>query len=223
MRHPTAPCLALALLVAGCTTESLERNQMGLYEPVVRGGREVKSVEKEPERQPDEEPEPDKGKRVEIPADVAEQFKQFAARKSTLFSDAVDVDMSMEPWLGMATFAISRDAVIRRDEKDDRRGVLTITLQRIPNVAPAMDSVPTVRFGDGLRIVGVDRVVLRFWKKESEERPSWFQALGAGKKAVYAVETDDPKRWEGKSVQVKAELHRAGDTYRFDWFAEGRP
>ena len=208
------------LALAGCTTETLERDQMGLYRSPSEIARST-SAQSEPEAEkPREEP---KGRVVTIPPEAAAKSKDFSDRKSTIFSDVVEVDLSREGWLALASFSISRDAVMRRDEEDPRRGVVTITLQRLPNVAAMQDSVPTVRFGDGLRVVGVDRVVLRFWTQPSVERPVWFHAIAAGKSALYAIETEPRQEWKGRSVEVRSELHRVGDTYRFDWSAQGRP
>jgi hypothetical protein len=83
--------------------------------------------------------------------------------------------------------------------------------------------VPTVRFGDGMRIVGVDRIVLRFWAQQSAERPIWFHAAGAGKSAFFKVEVAPPQEWRGRSVDVRSEIHNVAGAYRFDWSAEAKP
>jgi hypothetical protein len=132
------------------------------------------------------------------------------------------MDLSRNGWLARASFAIAKDAVVRRDEEDPQRGLLTITLQRLPDVPATGDSVPTVRFGDGLRVVGVDRVVLRFWTQQSVERPHWMKATAAGR-AVFAVEGDAGQEWRGSRVEIRSELHKVGGAYRFDSAAEAKP
>jgi hypothetical protein len=211
------------IALCACQSQTMERDQMGVW----KTRDQIRSDEARREAARDQEASQREAakaaKVITIPAEVAKAHADFIARKSTIFADAVEIDLTREPWFGQATFAVSRDAVIRRDEEDAARGILTITLQRIPNVAPTMESVPTVHFGDGLRVVGVDRVVLRFWSQKSAERPMWFHAVGAGKSAVYKVETDPPQEWRGKSVDVRSEIHLVREEYRFDSSAEAKP
>jgi len=219
--------LVTVLLLGACQSQTMERDQMGTWktQDQIRKQQVTKRDSNgnatDPDTGPREPPKP--VKIITIPAEVANAHNDFMARKSTIFADVVEMDLSREPWFGQATFAFSRDAVIRRDEPDEQRGILTVTLQRIPNVAATMESVPTVRFGDGLRVVGVDRVTLRFWTKQSPERPMWMHAVGAGKTAFFKVETDPPEQWRGKSVDVRAEIHLVGEEYKFDSAAEAKP
>lgn len=206
-----------ALAAAGCQSETMERDAMGLWRPA-----EEPEEPRAAESVAEQRPEPPKGTVVSIPGDVVAAETDFVERPATLFGDVVEADLSRNGWLARASFAIAKDAVIRRDEEDPARGVLTITLQRIPDVPATKDSVPTVRFGGGLRIVGVDRVVLRFWTKQSAERPHWMNAVAAGR-AVYAIEGDAPKEWRGSRVELRSEIHKAAGGYRFDSSAESTP
>lgn len=211
----------VALLFLGaCTSETMERDAMGIYKSDAdSAASRTRDQEPEPE-QPREAP---RGTVVSIPADVAGAQGEFINRPSTIFADAVEVDLSREPWLALSSFSLARDAVTRVDNEDRERGVLTITLERVAGTAVMKDSVPTVRFGDGMRIVGVDRIVLRFWAQQSAERPVWFHAAGAGKSAFYTVEGEPPQAWRGRSVDVRSEIHKVGGTYRFDSSAEAKP
>jgi len=215
------------LALCACQTQTMERDQMGLWQSHDKLKQEdakksdAAGKDGGSGNQPGEPPKP--AKVITIPNDVAKAHGDFMARKSTIMADVVEVDLSREPWFGQATFAYSKDAIIRSNDEDSKRGVLTITLQRNPQVAPTMESIPTVRFGDGLRIVGVDRVTLRFWTKPSVERPMWFHAVGAGQSAFFKVETEVPQQWRGKSVDVRSEIHLVGEEYRFDSSAEAKP
>lgn len=204
-----------ALALAACHTETMERDAMGLYKPGDTPG--------EPASAPAEPQEPRRGTVVTIPADVVQAHADFVNRSSTIFADSVEVDLSRNGWLALASFAVAPDAVIRRDVEDRERGVLTITLQRVPEVAVTKESIPTVRFGDGMRVAGIDRVVLRFWTQQSADRPQWFHAAGRGEVALYSVESAPPKEWRGKRVDVRAEIQRAGASYRFVSNAEAQP
>lgn len=215
------------LALAACQETTMERDQMGLWKSNEQIRREYEAAEKNAQEggggggQPSGPARP--AKVVTISAETAKAQENFIAQKATIFADAVDVDLSRDGWFAHATMSVSRDAVVRRDEEDASRGVLTITLQRIPNTPVTMESIPTVRFGEGLRIVGVDRVTLRFWTKGSTDRPMWFRAMGAGKTALYKVETDAPREWRGKTVDVRAEIHLVGEEYRFDSSADAKP
>lgn len=211
----------LALLALGaCTTQTMERDAMGIYKsddaPAAERRREAAP-------EPEAQPEAPRGTVITIPADAANAQTQFINRPSTIFADAVEVDLSREPYLALASFTIARDAVSRQDREDPDRGVLSITLERVAGSAVTKDSVPTVRLGDGLRIVGVDRIVLRFWSQQSAERPVWFHAAGAGRSALFNVEGEPPQAWRGKSIDVRSEIHKVGGAYRFDWAAEAKP
>jgi hypothetical protein len=209
---------ACALVLAGCTSETMERDQMGLW----------KSGEKPQDASPApaETEEVRRGKVVTIPAGVVQQHAEFVNRSSTIFADAVEVDLSRNGWLALASFAVARDAVIRRDIEDRDRGVLTISLERVPEVAATKESIPTVRFGDGMRIAGVDRVVLRFWTQQSADRPQWFHASAAGhaeRSAVFAVESEPPQELRGRRVDVRAEIRKMGPSYEFVSSTESQP
>ena len=209
--------LAGALALAACQTQTMERDAMGLWKPGDAAG--------DPPSAPAESgsKEPLRGTVVTIPADVVQAHAEFVNRSSTIFADTVEVDLSRNGWLALASFSIAPDAVIRRDVEDRERGVLTITLQRVPEVAVTKESIPTVRFGDGMRVAGIDRVVLRFWTQQSADRPQWFHAAGVGKGAVFAVESEPPKEWRGRRVDVRAEIRKAGASYRFVSDAEAQP
>jgi hypothetical protein len=209
----------VVLVLGACTTETKERGLMGQW------GRTGSSADPGAESAPakDQPAEQPRGTVVDIPAEVADQFREFVNRPSTLYADAVEIDLSRNGWFALSSFAFARDAVDRRDEEDAAKGLLTITLTRKPEVPATKDSVPTVRFGDGLRVVGVDRIVMRFSARQSADRPIWFQAVGAGKRALYAIEKEPPKKWAGTSVVVQSEIRRTGGPYRFDWSAEGKP
>jgi hypothetical protein len=219
-------CLVPLLVLSACKSETMERDQMGLWKSRDQlrseSGQAKKTAKGEPEPEP-EQAAPPKGRVVTIPPEAAAAQADFSNRPSTIFSDVVEIDLSRAGWLALASFSVSRDAVIRRDEEDAERGILTITLQRVPNVAATKDSIPTVRFGDGLRVVGIDRVVLRFWSQPSVERPMWFHAVGAGKRAVYSIDGEPPREWRGRAVDVRAELHLVAETYKFDFSAEAKP
>ena len=209
-----------ALVVGGCKTQTMERDQMGMW----TSGDSTR--EAPPAKTQSDENAVARGTVVTIPAGVVQQHAEFVNRPSTIFADAVEVDLSRNGWLALASFSVARDAVIRRDEEDHARGVLTITLQRIPEVAATKESIPTVRFGDGMRIVGIDRVVLRFWTQQSADRPQWFHACGAGqaeRSAVFAIESDPPKEWRGRRVDVRSEIRKAGATYEFVASQEAQP
>lgn len=214
------PLLLLAL--GACTTQTMERDAMGLWkDESAPAADRARAREPAPEREP--EPEAPRGRVVSIPAEAIAGHTEFVNRASTIFGDAVEINMSREPWLALAGFTVSPDAVSRTNQEDEGRGVLTITLERIRGAAVTRDSVPTVRFGDGLRVVGVDRVVLRFWAQKSVEKPHWFHAVGAGRSAFYTVESQPPREWRGKSVDVRSEIHDVAGEYRFDWSAEAKP
>lgn len=219
--------LICVLALGACQTQTMERDQMGTWKTSdqIRQQQAPKRDEAAKSDDPGTAaPErPKTTKVITIPADVAKAQNDFVSRKSTIFADVVEMDLSRNGWFAQATFAVSRDAVIRRDDEDAQRGVLTITLQRVPGVAATMESVPTVHFGEGMRIVGVDRVTLRFWTKPSAERPIWFHAVGAGKTAFFKVETDPPQEHRGKTVDVTSEIHLVGEEYRFDSSAEAKP
>jgi len=210
--------LVLAAALAACSTETHERGLMGQW------GRGDASRSRDPAPQQEAAPEPPRGTVIEIPGDVAAQMNEFLDRKSTLFADAIEIELSpKEFWLGRSTFAVAPDAVNREDHEDATQGLLTISLSRAPGVPATSDAVPTVRFGDGLRVVGVDRIVLRFASKRSADRPIWMHAVGGGKTALYAVEGDRPQQWRGTTVDVRSEIRRADGTYRFDSSAEAKP
>jgi hypothetical protein len=198
----------------------MERDSMGLWK---NSESKEETRRREAEAPPEERREPRAGTVVSIPADVAAEMSQFSNQKSSIFGDSVEVDLSRNGWLALASFAISPDRVVRTDQQDAQAGVLTVTLQRVPGGAVTMESVPQVRFGDGLRVVGVERVVLRFSTQQSAERPFWFHAVGSGQKAFYAIETDSPREWRGRSVEVRSEVRRVDGAYRFDWSAEAKP
>ncbi len=210
--------VVVAALVA-CVSETHERGLMGKWQTNDATPR----VRDDPPPARDEPPELPPGTRVEIPADVVAKMADFVDRRSTIFADAVEVDLSREQWMQLTSISVSRDAVRREDYEDSGRGLTMITLTRLPGVPATTDSVPTVHFGDGLRVVGVDQIVLRYSAKQSVDRPVWFHAVGAGKKALYAVESDPAKEWKGKMVDVRSEIFRAGTTYRFDWSADAKP
>jgi hypothetical protein len=212
--------LAVPLLALGaCTSETMERDAMGIY----KSDDSSSSRRRDAEPQPEAPPEAPRGTVITIPAEAHNAQAEFIDRPSTIFADAVEVDLSREPYLALASFTIARDAVSRQDREEPDRGVLSITLERVAGSAVTKDSVPTVRFGDGLRIVGVDRIVLRFWSQQSAERPVWFHAAGAGKSAFFNVDGQPPQAWRGKSIDVRSEIHKVGSTYRFDSSAEAKP
>jgi len=204
------------LALAACQTQTMERDAMGLW----KQGDSGRASAAPPQEAPKEET---RGTVVTIPADVVQAQAAFVDKPSTLFADAVEVDMSRDGWFALVSIAISPDAVVRRDEQDNASGVNTITLQRIPQVAVTKDSIPTVRFGGGMCIAAVERVVLRFWKKQSADRPQWFHAAGTGQVAVYSVESEPPKEWRGRRVDVRAEIQKAGGSYRFASNTEAQP
>lgn len=205
------------LALAACQTETMERDSMGLWK---QGDSASSSGSTRTQDAPKEEP---RGTVVTIPADVVAQQTDFVNRRSTIFGDAVEVDLSRNGWLALATFAVSKDAVTRRDQEDAARGVLTITFERNTEVAATPDSIPTVRFGDGMRVVGIDRVVLRFWTQQSADRPQWFHAVAAGKTAVFSVESEPPQEWRGTRVDVQAQTVKSGGAYRFVSDAGAKP
>lgn len=208
--------LVSALSLAACQTQTMQRDSMGLWK---QGGSGESSAPARDEGAPSEP----RGTVVSIPGDVAQAQADFVNRASTIFADVVEVDMSRDGWFALVSMAISPDAVVRRDEEDKTNGVKTITLQRKPEVPPTQESIPTVRFGDGMRIVGVERVVLRFWTRASADRPQWFHAVGRGQTAVFAVETEPRQEWRGKSVDVRADIVKAGASYRFASDAGAKP
>lgn len=212
--------LLLPLLALGaCQTETRERNLTGMWTDGSEASRRPESRPPEPEKPR----EPPKGTVISIPPEVAAQHANFTDRESTIFGDVVEIDASRNGWFSMASMSVAKDAVRRTNVEDAQRGVLTITLERLPQSPPTPDAVPTVRFGNGLRVVGVDRVVLRFWSQQSAERPLWFQARGAGKKAVFQVDGPPEEKRSGRQISVRAEIVRIGDTYRFDTSAEAQP
>jgi hypothetical protein len=204
------------LMLAACTTESHERGLMGTWN-------KEDSSAPPPAPSKSTSSEPPKGKVVEIPRDVAAQMGDFVNRWSTIYADAVEIDLSRDGWLALATFAIAPDAIDRQDTEDADQGLLTISLSRRRDVPATKDSVPTVRFGDGLRVVGVDRILLRFSSKKSVERPFWFHAVGAGKTAIYRIDSEPPQEWRGKSVDVRNDVRLVNGAWRFDWSAEAKP
>lgn len=212
----------LALALASCQTQTMERNATGMWT-----GTETKEEERKREREPEKPPEPPKGTIVTIPPDVNAAFENYVNRPATILADAVEMDFSRNQWLALMSLAVAPDAVSRTDNQDPTRGVLTITLMRKPGVAATLDSVPTVRFGSGLRITGIDRVVLRFWTQQSVERPIWSNGMGAGKKAIYQIEPATPgappQEWRGTFVRVTSEIHKVDGEYRFDSAVETKP
>jgi hypothetical protein len=206
--------LVVALALAACSTETHERGLMGTWN---------KSDSSASKSAPQTERAPEKGTVVEIPRDVAAQMGDFTNRWSTIYADSVEIDLSRNGWLALASFAISADAVERQDREDTEQGLLTISLTRRPDVPATKESVPTVRFGDGLRVVGVDRILLRFSARQSADRPFWFHAVGAGKRALYVIESDPPQEWKGKSVDVRNEIRLVDGKWRYDWSAEAKP
>jgi hypothetical protein len=209
----------VALALAACSTETHERGLMGTWN---KADSSVDPKKSNADPAGGQAPEP-AGTRIEIPQDVVSKMAEFINRKSTIFADAVEVDLSRDGWLALASMAISADAVQRTDHEDAEKGVTTITLARMPGVPATKESVPTVRFGDGLRIVGVDRIVLRYSARHSAERPFWFHAVGAGKRAFYAVESEPPQEWRGSSVDVRNEIRSVNGVWRYDWSAEAKP
>jgi len=196
-----------ALALAACQTQTMERDQMGLW-------KQGDSAPSNAPAQPDDAPDKSPGTVITIPADVVQAHAEFVNRPSTIFAESVEIDLSANGWLALASFSVSPDAVIRRDEEDTSRGVVQITLRRIPDIALTADAVPTVRFGDGMRVAAVDSIVLRFWKQQSVDRPQWFHAAGRGK-AVFVVESEPRREWRGSTVDVRAEIRKTGATYQF--------
>ena len=164
-----------------------------------------------------------KGTVVSIPKETHEALLAFVNRKSTIFADVVEIDLSRNGWFALTTMSVSPEAVTREDHEDAKQHLLTITLERKPDVAVTVETVPTVRLGDGLQVVGIDRVVLRFSAQQDAARPIWCHAVGSGKKALYKVDGEPPQEWRGKSVDVTSEVRRDGATYRHDWNAGAKP
>jgi hypothetical protein len=228
MRAPVRLTIVTALvaLLAACSTEKKERNLTGMWSAPPQ------SAQASP---PPTQPEPQQQSSrdltvISVPESVWKQHTDFLDRRATLFGDTVEVDASRTGWFSSLSISVARDAVDRTDAEDAERGVTTITLARRADAPATKDSVPTVHFGNGLRVVGVDRVVLRFWTKQSAERPFWFQATAAGKKAVYEWEGKDeqgalgpPQRREGSRVVLRSEIRKENETYRFSESAEPSP
>jgi hypothetical protein len=218
------PALLLVAALAACTTETKERDIMGRWKGA---GPSMAESSHQQQRRREEAPEPpparevDPTKEVTVPEEVVAKMGDFMNRRSTIFADAVEVDLSRNGFLANATFAVAADAVERRDVDD--RGVLTITLTRRPDIPATKETVPTVRFGFGLQIVGVDRVTLRFGRMVALDRPLWFHAVGAGKKAFYSVETEPRQEWRGTGVDVRADVLRGPSGYAFSSSAEAKP
>jgi hypothetical protein len=208
--------IALALMLAACSTQTHERGLMGSWDKADSSNNAKAAAAG------GQTPEPT-GTRIEIPQDVVGKMADFANRKSTIFADAVEIDLSREPWLALSSIATSTDAVERTSREDAATGMTTLTLARMAGVPATKESVPTVRFGDGLRIVGVDRIVLRYSSRRSADRPFWFHAVGAGKRAFYAVETEPPQEWRGSSVDVRSEIRNVNGVWRYDWSSEAKP
>jgi hypothetical protein len=206
-----------ALALAACQTQTMERDSMGLW-------KQGEGAQSPPPARPEPaQDEPLRGTVVSIPGEVAQAQTDFVNRPSTIFADVVEVDMSRDGWFALVSIAISPDAVTRREEDDNAKGIKTITLQRVKGVPATQESIPTVRFGDGLRVVGVDCIVLRFWTRPSADRPQWFHAAGRGQVALYAVEADPRQEWRGRTVDVRAEITKAGASYRFVSDAGAKP
>jgi hypothetical protein len=213
--------LPLAVAVTACTSETLERDQMGRWASPAPTMAEAQAKRDAPPPPPPPEKPRDPSKEIVVGEETAALMGDFVNRPSTLFADAVDVDLSRNGFLAMATFSISPDAVVRRDSEEG--GILTIALTRRPEVHASKETVPTVRFGYGLQIVGVDRVTLRFSPMTTPDRPMWIHAVGAGKKAVYSIESKPPQEWRGGRVDLRGEIAKVGGAYRFTWNAEARP
>ena len=210
--RPRAALAALltALLVAACAGGGADGRSGGagtVPEPVRR------SVSSADPLGAIDVPEPTEGEeRVRIGAAATRALEAFIAGDRVVIGEQTTVDLTRTPFLAMAAFAVNPDDVERREERDDARGLLIITLTNRTGVKTHLPSLPRVEIG-GMLFVGVEQLVLRYALLDDVRRPIRLRAV-AERNAVYR-EAASGRRERGGRVLVEMSVEGTGDAARF--------
>ncbi len=150
-------------------------------------------------------------KTVVIPKSVVDEMEGFLASPRLLIGEIVEVDLSRNPFLSRSAFSLDESSVERTDAADEARGVVTIVLINVSGVKTLMNTLPQVHF-EGLKLVAIDRLVLRYWTRPRAERPIHLRAVARGK----ALFDDDGVLAKGGRIAVDAEVVDRGAGFLFD-------
>ena len=165
------------------------------------------------------------GKSITLPREALAGLDAFVNRRATLFADVIDVDLTRSPFLAGMSRSVNPETVEVTESHDPQRGVITMVLEARGEQAPSLTTMPIVRFGDGLELIGQDRITLRFWTVQDEAKPIHFNARGVSTrgKAVFGYQDDIANATKGTAVKLTAVVRQRGDTYQFSQSVEETP
>lgn len=199
--------LAAALVVAGCSSDESERSLI-LSRTSNEGGTDVSRPPADPSRPP----------AFVVDPETTAQLEEWVARPRTLIGDVVEADLSAKPFTGWNSISLPRETgpdgkpiVERIDATDPKTGILSITLVNRSGYRTTIDTLPTVRIGTGLTLIGTDRVVLRFDGIQPEQRPIWASVVATGKARM--IQTAPERRLAGETIRLATEVVLAGSRY----------
>ncbi len=223
-RARTLVAVAAALLAAAaCASDPAPgpwgegRVRRGGEERTVTGGRTLEEIGAEQEAGSGfgeiSVPEPSADEtRVRIGAAATRDFDAFLSRDRVVMGAVTEVEMSRTPFLALTAFAYDTTAVQRTEARDERTGVLTITLENVSGVRTVYNALPKIELGKTV-FIGLDRLVLRYLTRESAARPIHLRAVASGDAVVRT--SDPPSRQRGQRVTLDADVVGNGDEARF--------
>ncbi len=155
---------------------------------------------------------PAENRTVIIDEGTMQELSEFLRRPTTILGDVLEVDVSRKPFLSASAFRRANSGIDGQGVHDFERGLITITIENNSGTRTELSQLPQLQF-ENLLLVGVDRLVIRYWTKQTVETPIRFRATAIGN-ARYLVE--EPRRVErGDRLTLSANVVQRGSAYDF--------